>query len=587
MICEGYAKAFQYLMDHSTFSDSTIRCKTVTGSGNGEDHMWNIVTIGNSNYLTDITWYDQSSYTDGRYLLGTDDGAHVYDSDTKGIYTDSELAVSPTAYKAPVPKKKVTVTIADKTITEGDAIPEFTATTDVALDNGVTTQDLVDISCQATSSSKAGTYPISGTAKSSASGYDITIKNGTLTIKAKPEENPETTPEVKIKQDILIRSTPTVTGTYGDRLSAFKISGGNVTDQKGQAVYGSWKVSSDVVMNKANAGKVIALIFTPRDQTSYNGDTVMVTPTVNKRKIEITIDDIERSVGERRPFSFKITSGTLAEGDTENDLGISLTSNDTADTVGTYRVTGTSSSEWYDVTVREGTLKIKAKEAVRTYYITYTFNGGDGFGNPTSYTEETDTFTLINPTRQSYVFTGWTGSNGTTPQMEVTIPKGTKGNLFYTANWQLAVDNSGNNSNTNNNSSPYGGGIEYITDNSGNTSSDTASSSSGSTLTAKQSAQIASVGKKTGNVKKLTAAKNSITVKYSKKTVSGKTVKYQVAIKKAGSKKWTKSFVTGTSKTFKKLKRKTTYWVSVRPYIVVNNTRYFGKWSKTKSKKTK
>lgn len=33
------------------------------------------------------------------------------------------------------------------------------------------------------------------------------------------------------------------------------------------------------------------------------------------------------------------------------------------------------------------------------------------------------------------VFLGWTGSNGNTNQITVTIPKGTTGNLNYTANW--------------------------------------------------------------------------------------------------------------------------------------------------------
>lgn len=70
------------------------------------------------------------------------------------------------------------------------------------------------------------------------------------------------------------------------------------------------------------------------------------------------------------------------------------------------------------------------------YSITYNLNGGAMNGQKTSYTV-TDSFTLPQPTRTGYTFTGWTGSNGTTPQKNVIINKGTRGNLSYTANWQV------------------------------------------------------------------------------------------------------------------------------------------------------
>ena len=68
------------------------------------------------------------------------------------------------------------------------------------------------------------------------------------------------------------------------------------------------------------------------------------------------------------------------------------------------------------------------------YSVSYSLNGGAMSGQKTSYTV-TDSFTLPTPTRTGYTFTGWTGSNGTTPQKTVTVNKGTRGNLNYTANW--------------------------------------------------------------------------------------------------------------------------------------------------------
>lgn len=72
-----------------------------------------------------------------------------------------------------------------------------------------------------------------------------------------------------------------------------------------------------------------------------------------------------------------------------------------------------------------------------TYSISYNLNGGSISGQPTSYNVESSTFTLPQPTKAGYTFTGWTGSNGATPQMAVTVNKGTRENLSYTANWQV------------------------------------------------------------------------------------------------------------------------------------------------------
>ena len=79
------------------------------------------------------------------------------------------------------------------------------------------------------------------------------------------------------------------------------------------------------------------------------------------------------------------------------------------------------------------------------YTITYDLNGSnEAVANPTTYTYETATFTLTNPTWTGYVFTGWTGSNGTTPQTTVTVNTHSHGDLTYTANWTEVWDMSSN-----------------------------------------------------------------------------------------------------------------------------------------------
>ena len=79
-------------------------------------------------------------------------------------------------------------------------------------------------------------------------------------------------------------------------------------------------------------------------------------------------------------------------------------------------------------------------DAGKVYKITYDLDGGvlnDGSHNPGSYAEISLPFSLSVPTKDGYEFIGWTGSNGDTPELEVTILKGTTGNLNYKANWNL------------------------------------------------------------------------------------------------------------------------------------------------------
>lgn len=73
--------------------------------------------------------------------------------------------------------------------------------------------------------------------------------------------------------------------------------------------------------------------------------------------------------------------------------------------------------------------------SLKTYSISYNLNSGSISGQKTSYTIETETFSLPTPTRSGYTFAGWTGSNGSTAQTSVSIAKGSTGNKTYTANW--------------------------------------------------------------------------------------------------------------------------------------------------------
>ena len=107
---------------------------------------------------------------------------------------------------------------------------------------------------------------------------------------------------------------------------------------------------------------------------------------------------------------------------------------------------GNQNGSWTGLAGKEGTIQdtwsmtcnrnIKISTELINYSISYNLNGGSMSGRA-SYNVNTDTFTLPIPTKTGYTFTGWTGSNGTTPQKNVTISKGSTGNKSYTANWSI------------------------------------------------------------------------------------------------------------------------------------------------------
>ena len=74
---------------------------------------------------------------------------------------------------------------------------------------------------------------------------------------------------------------------------------------------------------------------------------------------------------------------------------------------------------------------------IESYTITY--EGLEGATltteNPTSYTIETEDFTLNNPTKIGYIFQGWTGTDLASATKIVTIDTGSIGDRSYTATW--------------------------------------------------------------------------------------------------------------------------------------------------------
>ncbi len=93
-----------------------------------------------------------------------------------------------------------------------------------------------------------------------------------------------------------------------------------------------------------------------------------------------------------------------------------------------------------DVTVAKGSTGDRSYTAqwqAEEYNISYNLNEGSVLTpNPATYTIESETFTLNNPTREGYTFAGWTGTGiSSGANATVTIVKGSTGNRSYSAMW--------------------------------------------------------------------------------------------------------------------------------------------------------
>lgn len=58
VVCEGYAKAFKYLLDKIQIPCILVSGEAVNSEGKSEKHMWNYIRINGVWYFVDVTWDD-------------------------------------------------------------------------------------------------------------------------------------------------------------------------------------------------------------------------------------------------------------------------------------------------------------------------------------------------------------------------------------------------------------------------------------------------------------------------------------------------------------------------------------------------
>ena len=186
-VCEGYAKAFQYLCDLTAFSGDIV-CRTVTGTmegGTGEGpHMWNLVKMEDGrNYLVDVTNCDEGTIgaPDQLFLRARSSGSveegygficndgvirYAYDDLSLPLYGTDALTVSPAAYGTEAPSAGTSVALTAENFPDAAFLAYLRRTFDqdgdglVSVDE-VTVIDLSsapDISCDITSVQGVGLF---------------------------------------------------------------------------------------------------------------------------------------------------------------------------------------------------------------------------------------------------------------------------------------------------------------------------------------------------------------------------------------------------------------------------------------------
>lgn len=144
-------------------------------------------------------------------------------------------------------------------------------------------------------------------------------------------------------------------------------------------------------------------------------------------------------------------SGTIANISVEEGSEITLPEN--IFTKSSYIFAGWATSADGDVSYSDkakisitGNITLYAKWTAITYTITYEANGGtNADGNPAGYTSETETITLLAPSRQYFDFGGWyTDSEFSDSSKKNEITKGSTGNIMLYAKWTVAAENAVN-----------------------------------------------------------------------------------------------------------------------------------------------
>ena len=342
------------------------------------------------------------------------------------------------------------LTVGTITFKESTTNTTFTPSADVWVNDDVKTT-LVPGSAGTT------TYEVTspdGTKQTYTSSATLTTVNGTYSVTVKTTDGTNT--KTRTYTFNVDKTEPTI--TFGTNGGTYTIPVGSTTIQISSKITGedeggsgissvqyAWSTSNTTAPTQwttiENGGSATL--------SAQGGKQYLWAKTEDKAGNEKVSTTAAFEIGYAIEYDVKGGTGTIANQRKVHGTNITLNSGSSLSKKG-YTFKGWDTSETATKVVYAGgasyttnqSVKLYAVWQINTYTITYNLNGGSleqDKTNPTTYNINTETITLNNPTNISkpgYNFTGWTGSNGTTPSKSVTIAKGSTGNKTYTANWE-------------------------------------------------------------------------------------------------------------------------------------------------------
>lgn len=296
-----------------------------------------------------------------------------------------------------VMKAPLTVTARNHAVKQGEALPTFTATYS-GFKNGETASVLTKqptFTCTATSASAPGTYDIM-VSGAEAQNYELTFVRGTLTI---------------VNADAVVVTANDCTRQYGETNPAFEFT------STGKNLVGTPDVSCDATA--LSPVGTYPIVVKKGSVTNYNDSYVNGTLTITKAPMTIAAQSFTIKQGEVLP-TFTATYTGFKNGETESVLSnkpVFTCAATPASELGTYDIiVNGATAQNYDISYTKGTLTIIAPDS---YVLTYMVDGEIyktykvEFGANITAEDE--------PTKEGYIFSGWSGIPFTMPDKDVTV----------------------------------------------------------------------------------------------------------------------------------------------------------------------
>ena len=395
VVCEGYAKAFQYLCDLNGLTSYTVTGPMGGGTGAGP-HMWNIVTLDGQNYLVDVTNSDTGTAgQNGELFLAGTTGSvgggytfqagglnvsYEYDPEMVALYGNTILTLASSNYTPSQTVPMVTVSATAQNVTYGydsASAPQLMAAIQNVDGTGATYQWYqVDAQGNATpvSSATAASYTLPtglgagtytyycqvtvGGQTGVSSRITVTVDKATVT----PVLNGTTTKEYD----------GTTNGPSGLSIGLEGVVTGDAVSASAQSyAYNSADVST------ANQITASGITLDTASEVNYQlaATTVSVAGTITRRPVTITPDPGQKKEeGQADPtLTYTVTSGSVVAGETLQGA----LSRAAGEAVGNYAITqGTLTNDLnpnYDISFT-GNVTFEISEYL-TYTITFVADG--------------------------------------------------------------------------------------------------------------------------------------------------------------------------------------------------------------------